>query len=314
MKKISIGMLLLFISAFCFLGFKKKISTPAQPTTTTLNGVNKQAALDMIQNFATYSGKDIRVKSLSAFYRVDQIRVINQALTNQNADGLRIYFGSGTPVPPSSTKIKADILLVATKPRPGGGTATLSAHADYYVPAGAGGLSTTEIGTANNEHGDQVRDWGGSLYNTKPPLVCLCAKPSGHLLPGGEAYLWVQDRYENGGKDKMPYNTKSEWFSYPFINALFNVLTDPNNPFTGLRIYVGKGFKDSQGNIRDVFILVPTTSVGKLDADYYCCLEDLSKTPFPNEKHIKVPAYKRFPFDSTGGGYDIGELCPSICN
>lgn len=322
MKKILLGVAAILLLASFLLAFKSKYlkTTPLSPITATLNGVDDKTAIAMIDNFAKNYDKDIGAKSVSAWYNVDQLKAINTLLMKEHkdqsiqTDGVRIYFGSDAPVSPGNTKLtNIKIFLVSTKPRipldP-----NKSDHIDYYNHSDD--FLKTEIGIATDDNGDLVRNQGGSLFNQKPPLSGACYKPSTHFLPGGLAYIWTQARYEHGPKpDLSAYNTKSEWFSYCFINYILTVITDTNKSFTGLRIYLGKGFVDKKKRIRDVFILVPTYSVGQLNGDSYNCLEDLLSYPCKeNEKLLKVDKFHRFPYTKDGGGYDEGELCPDVCN
>jgi hypothetical protein len=288
----------------------------------TLNGVDAGTATTMIGNFAKYYSFDTGPKSVSAWYSADQIRAINTQLIKEHSDpnyltdGVRIYFGSDVPQAPK-TKLNVKIFLVSTKLR-NPLVAGLSSHIDYYNHT-AGTLSGTEIAISTNDHGDKVRDMGGSLYNSKAPVTGYCTNPSTHFLASGDAYKWVQARYElNPKPDTSSYNTESEWFSYCFINYIFNIISDTTNNFTGLRIYLGKGFKDTTGKIRDVFILVPTYAVGTLNADSYNCLEELVTYPCAeDEKKIRIlraaSKSNRSLFLSLGAAYDEGELCPTNC-
>lgn len=314
MRKLIFGSLALVLVFFLFFNFKKAgtIKKSLAPVNVTLNGMDGPMAVQMISNFADNGNytKDNGLKSVSAFYNIVQIAAIQKLMEIEHLDptlkmdGIRIYLASNNAPTSSSAKLNINVFLVSTKPKTPTPNHT-SEHGDYYLHIG-GILSTSEVGVPVDDKGGEVLALGGSLYGDSPISPAhLCAKPSEHYIKDGLAQKWVRARYENGDKDDSPYNTISDWFRYDFIHEFFKAITDPNNHYSGLRIYLAKGPLDDNGNKRDVLILVPTKKSldGKIDIDDYDCLEDLPGVHFPRP-------------DTSGfdGGYDKGELCPFNCN
>jgi len=314
MKKLVFGVFAVLITAFLLPGFKNKSSKPRLPATVqqTLDGVDELTARQMINNFANNYDLDTGPKSVSIFYPISQINTINNLLIAENANasiattGVRFYLGSNQPLD-GATKLNVSILMVSTMGRQAPNSNHSSTNGDYYIHA-AGILSTTEIGVPTDDNGAGVLKQGGLLYGANPPAPSvLCSKPSPHYLAEGLAYSWVQKRYENSSTDDpSAYNTKSEFFSYCFINSLFTTLI--NNNYSGLRVYLGEG-TDKNGNLRDLFILVPTKLVNGQNQDDYDCLENLN----PNFCRADSGSSPHFT-NGAGGGYDEGELCPDVCD
>ena len=339
MKKKSFGMLALFVAAALFLCFKNKPAKPRQLTTVnaTLNGVDALTATTMIQNFEDNYAADGGAKSISAWYRADQLKAINDLLTSEastiGTDGLRFYFASDKPVSPN-TKLHVKIFLVPTIPKvpTNGHTST---HGDYYAHTGvfSNGFLTTETGIAMDDQADVGASNGASLYSKTQPANGVCnMQPTPHYLPANKAYSLVQARNEKNtnnpttAMDTSPYNTISDWYRLCFITSLFNAITDPNNHLDGLRIYLGKG-QMINGDIRDVVVLVPTHNVnGSPGVDDYDCMEDLAPVskPFCNDRsdsanylqstRKRLKSLIEIARSTNGGGYDNGELCPFNCN
>jgi hypothetical protein len=155
------------------------------------------------------------------------------------------------------------------------------------------------------------------------------------MVDNDEAYKWVQERHDTKyqGQASSPpirnaaaYNTESEWFDICFISSLFTKIVN-DTQFTGLRIYSGKGFPYN-GEEKDVFILVPTYANGRLNQDYYGCLNLTYSTPCnvplrDSLTHKKLTLLQRQELFNKNyrvsgnymtGGYDKGELCPTVCN
>jgi len=287
----------------------------SQTVYKTLNGIDSARATLMIATFAQYYDKDISDKSVSAWYSKDQIKNIYDILIaeeSKGADGVRIYFGCDPPST-GSTKLKTSILLVSTKGRTiSPPDANKSDHGDYYAHETSALGSQT--GNAIDDDAGNVYSQGGLLYGSVMPGKDTCKDPSKHYINVQLAYNWVQNRRENNGKnDKSPFNTKSEWFPMCFIKGIFGTIVNGNNGsvFSGLRIYLGKGFKDENDKIRDVFVLVPTT---QSNADFYRCLEDIANSPFctvPQQFNHSDSKNMLYPMLAA---YNNGELCPTHCN
>lgn len=314
MKKLVFGSPALILVFFLFFNLKKAspIKKLLPPVNVTLNGMDGPMAVQMIKNFTDNDNytRDKGLKSVSAFYNITQIAAIQKLMEIEHIDpmikmdGIRIYLASSNAPTSSNTKLNINIFLVSTKAKTSTPNHT-SKHGDYYLHVG-GILSSSEVGIPVDDKGSEVLAMGGSLYGESPTGPShVCQNPSGHYIKGGLAQQWVRARYENGEKDDSPYNTISDWFRYDFIHEFFKAITDPNNNYSGLRIYLANGPLDDHDNKRDVLILVPTkkSSDGKLDMDNYDCLEDLPGVHFPIS-------------DTSGfdGGYDKGELCPFNCN
>jgi len=324
MKKLVIGIFAVLITAFVLQGCKsnssKTAATPPPTVQQTLDGVPQSEALQKIKNFSDFSGKDVSSKSIAVFYPIAQLKAIDSILTKEHTDttatGIRFHFGCDSP---ASGNRNLKIYMVATNDR----KVTdphLSTHVDYYVHV-PNILSTTEIGTTNYNGSDEYKK-GGTLYGTMPPAYQSCSNPSRHFLPANTAYQWVQVRYDKGSNDQTPLNTTSEWFSYCFMHSIIKTMAQ--NKYTGLRVYLGKGFVDDSCKNRDVVILVPTKdSLGIMHQDDYHCLEDLpgyiicpdaiSKLHLDKCTTI-ITSGKKHPPITGGGGYDEGELCPDVCD
>ncbi|GAC1312736.1 MAG: hypothetical protein NVSMB24_34810 [Mucilaginibacter sp.] len=288
------------------------------PITKTLNGFDESKATKMISDFAnsfTVDGNrvstDVGKKSVYTWYSCADIKKIYDLLIDEKAkaDGIRIYFGCD-PKSPGSTKLKVHLFMVSTKKRtaPPDPIGNGSNHIDYYDHSGP--FSTYLNGTS--PFGDGVDDdaangpKNGALLYDKPNTTTAqfpttpCIDNDNHYIPNDIALKWVQKRGDSHTTTSDPsgYNTRSEWFDYPFIKKLFGIII--NNQFSGLRIYLGKGQVDAQGRVRDVLILLPTKKVGGIDKDDYECITGFSNNPFKSAKSI---------FAS-----DNGELCPDVCN
>jgi len=324
MKKSLLLISLLLIATSLVVAFKPKtknahLTVLSRPPIVykTLNGIDSASAVQMIATFARYYEKDISDKSISTWYSKDQIRDIYKILNDEEskgADGIRIYFGCDPPSP-GSTELKTSILLVSTKGRTiSPPDETKSDHGDYYAhETSALGRPT---GDAIDNDADNVYNQGALLYGSVMPGQDTCEEPSKHYINIPLAYNWVQQRREGNGKnDKSPLNTKSEWFPMCFIKGILGTIVNGNNGsvFSGLRIYLGKGFKDEKNKIRDVFVLVPTTSTSIGDADFYRCLEDISKTPFCSVPQEFYHSNSKNMLYAMLAVYDNGELCPTHC-
>lgn len=342
MKKVVIGILTLLITASFYQGYKKVLSTSRQASVKkTLNGYDYQRALDMISNFKKRYTNDHGLKSISAWYSKADIQNMLDLLTKEGndtnilTDGVRFYFGSETAL--GTTKLDVKILLVSTKAKTPVAPNNTSLHGDYYDHADTYFGSANVTGDAMQNAAAQMLQNGGLLYNAQSPIPNVtCLNPDAHLILGNDAYNWVQRRHDKDDngipplRDKSAYNTESEWFDICFISSLFSTVVNPNNNFDGIRVYLGNGrkIKNQPLTKRDVFILVPTRAKDSYHQDAYDCLNLVRNSlcdlhiggRFLKTKLTPVQLNLRFkskyfvtPY-FLDAGYDIGELCPSICN
>ncbi|MDB5123933.1 MAG: hypothetical protein JWP94_2062 [Mucilaginibacter sp.] len=342
MKKLVIGMLTLLITASFYQGYKKPLSTSRQaPFQKTLNGYDRQRALGMISNFKGRYAKDYGLKSISAWYSKADIQNMLDLLTKEGndpnilTDGVRFYFGSETA--PGTTKLDVKILLVSTMAKTPVAPDHTSQHGDYYDHTANYLGSANVTGDAMQDAAGHVFQNRGLLYGSQSPIPNVkCPNPDAHLILGNDAYNWVQRRHDKDDngipplRDKSAYNTESEWFDICFISSLFSAVVNPNNNLDGIRVYLGNGrkVKNQPPTKRDVFILVPTRAKGSYHQDAYDCLNIVPTSlcalniggRFLKTKLTPVQLKLRFkskyfvtPY-FLDAGYDIGELCPSICN
>jgi hypothetical protein len=313
----------------------KAVPLAPPPVQKTLNGYDQDVAVQMIANFALNYLNDTSSKSLTAWYSAGELNNINNLLLAEAdirpTDGVRFYFGCDAP-PAGTTQLAVSILMVSTETRDDP-AANQSAHGDYYDhTADFLSAGTTGATTDNNAAGSAAR--GASLYGAAAPPNDLCGEPSQHYLDTTTVYDWVSRHCEtNASNVTSPLNTKSEWFPLPFITGLFSSITKGQVQFgfDGMRIYLGKGYIDKDGLMRDVFILVPTTAgANDTHLDYYNCLEDLSLSSFGDPIGADRASVEKFPARAVhlekfrkaakgispwySGGYDNGELCPDVCN
>ena len=316
------------------LSSKDSTKTFSPTVQKTLNGYDKLTALQMISDFAGNYMADVRPKSLNAWYSLDEIKNINDLLLAEAqvrpTDGVRFYFGCNPP-PAGTTELTLSIFMVSTETRTAVGTQ--SNHGDYYDHV-ADFLSTGTTGAAVNNDAANSLAGGATLYNGTAPANDLCGHPGQHYLDTNTVYAWVSKRCENSGAhDNTALNTKSEWFPLCFITSIFSSIVkgQASSGLDGLRIYLGKGYVDKDGLMRDVFILVPTKAGDNgTHIDYYSCLEDLLQSSFCGDFTTKSARAIKFPAREIhiqnfrravnaksfweGGGYDNGELCPTYCN
>ncbi|OIQ65418.1 hypothetical protein GALL_530230 [mine drainage metagenome] len=269
----------------------------------------------MIANFKLKRAADKGAKSVSVWFNAAQIKAMADLLKNEaisrGTDGVRFYFGSDTPMG-NNHKLHVKLLLVSTIGRQA--NPPLSTHGDYFDHTAdfQDNFLLTETGQITNDQSNVAAGNGATLYNGNEPNSGTCSvRPvPTHYLDEHQAYNFVKARNErnpdNNTRDESGYNTNSDWFKICFISSLFNVIADTATyKLDGLRVYLGEG-KIDDGTVRDVVILVPTHTVnGKRAVDYYDCLEGLQ----PIREHFCPPDTSAF-----GGGYDKGELCPTVCN
>jgi len=292
----------------------------------TLNGYDQDVAQQMIANFANNYTSDTSTKSILAWYSVDQLKNINDLLTEEmdtvGTDGVRLYFGCDAPEP-GKTKLNLSIFMVSTKPQ-APANANQSNHGSYY-DHNAPYLNAGPFGATVNDNAALGLSQGALLYDELAPPADTCSDPGDHYIDSVTAYNWVRSRCElNGACDKSPLNTRSEWFDISFITSLFSSIID--NGLSGLRIYLGKGHVDKTGLVRDVTLLVPTReNDGGNHVDDYTCLDGIlnshfvSLPPALNNNSSVTSKASIADLDDVittrfAGGYDNGELCPSNCD
>jgi hypothetical protein len=325
---------------------------PATPVVKkTLNGFGYDYANQMINDYCRNFNSGVSgypVKPVHAWYSIDQIqKMYNLLMCESKVNGVRFYLGSETPGNPND--VKYHIFLLTTYEDHGSGTGQSgcgtvtkqSINRDYYGH-NANYLvgSDPPFGDALPRNPTQAISDGARLYDAahNPTEKPCTTRKSEHYLDAAVAHGWVLKRAINN--DVSGFNTKSEWFDACFIKAVFHtILANQSSPtnLSGLRIYLGKGYKDETGMDRDVFILVPTKveqvpgSNATIHADYYDCLEKLNPQEFnkcvtplaatgrsengilpdTNQSHILKHIEK---YGYWYGGYDNGEMCPNSCN
>jgi hypothetical protein len=311
----------------------------AQQVQQTLDGTSATVAQQKIANFQSHRVRDEGTnKSISVFYPISKLKQIDDLLTEEHtadpvnkSTGIRFYLGCDAPS--TGTKVRnVEIYMVSTDEK----TPVLpdhpSTHGDNYRHV-ANRLSPIQIGTLNIDEADALNK-GATLYGSQQPLESTCANPSKHFLPDSTAFARVRKRSKLAGKDQSFINTESEWFPYCFIHSVISAMEQ--NGYSGLRVYLGKGYVPELHTERDVFILVPTkTNTAGLEVDDYHCLEDqqgFTGCPVPqqsgqrllkstsgasSEQHlyrINSVNFGTVTGGAPGAGYDEGELCPDVCN
>lgn len=302
----------------------------------TLNGVDYNTkAKSMIATFkGAYSLDRNRLRSISEWYSRKDIEDMLDLLKGEadRVDGIRFYFGAQSV---NGNQIATRLFLVTTKLRiPVPTDPKISAHQDYYEHDSKYAILSRETGADLYDNSTEELKEGGLLYGDKKPdfTGTNCTLQDPHMLDGDKAYDWVQKRHDTPYAGSLPapvrdpsnYNTESEWFDICFISSLFSKIVN-DNQFTGLRVYSGKGFSSKD---RDVFILVPTYANGRLNQDYYKCLNLTYASPcnvplrdsITGKKFTKIELQNKFniKYLKSGnymtGAYDNGELCPDVCN
>ncbi|MDP9046856.1 MAG: hypothetical protein M3N14_01885 [Bacteroidota bacterium] len=313
---------------------KKALATPLDKT---LNGFDGISARAMIQNFSesfvidgNLISDDNSKKSVYTWYSLDQINKIDSLLSSEKADGMRIYLGADKRAP-GSKKLKVHLFMVSTRKRvTGDPVGNGSKHIDYYTHSAAYLNGTQPFGDGIDDSAKDGPKNGAQLYDKPttaighfPTAVCNDTDP--HYIDNNTALTWVQKRGDmvTATSDPTGYNTKSEWIDSSFVHKLFKVMKEHN--FSGLRVYLGEGRIDTAGHERDVFILVPTRSSGKIEMDDYSCIADYYNNPFDSilralkgNKHKLIKKSKGIPAKRTSNSFmwlsDNGELCPDVCN
>jgi hypothetical protein len=246
------------------------------PIEISLNGYSIYDADNMVYRFDYGRIKNDNSKT-NVWFSKGLIHNIFTLLSNENADGIRIYFASETA--------GNNIILVST--RDGGGNSSAASgknHLDYFEHT-AVFLSTAQSnGDIKVDHGSPGS--GALLYNTSSPCSGQdCSILPEHDLKCDTAYCWVNN-YSLDVNDTT--NTKSEWFDLKLIGKLDTELqkgTGLNSP-DGLRIYFAKNKKYQKLTL----IMVTTKTVdGVPHTDYYEC------------------------FKPKKGVTDNGEQCPNNC-
>jgi len=337
MKKTVVALITIIVTMSFSSGkrTKNKLSSLRQSKGYTLNGFDYPSARKMIDFFDTTYTNDKGRKSFCAWFSKAEIAVMQKALQEEvaNVDGVRLYFGADSKIGTKLQNIKLFLISTTKRARPAKG---LSVHGDYeehesYLNKNLGQYYSNKCGT--------VLGMGGVLYgDTRPNPGPLCIGNIRHQMGGSNTYNWIQRRHDqkkfsrpnSRDRDSSAYNTESEWFEVCFVSSLFTAISDPGNNIDGLRIYMGNGFKLQSFKKRDVFIMVPTRAEGNKHVDNLGCLKLLSayrsckilqrpNAPHPSERVMNELFNERyFVLKATmgvmDGGYDKGELCPTICN
>lgn len=342
MKKLVMGIVAVLTTILLFAACKNKPANNVakKPVTTprTLNGIKYSDAMKMISDFQTNDAYkyDIGEKSVTAWLSRSDIQIMRSVLNDEaiknGVDGVRFYFGAESR---NGTELGVKVILITTKlknplPNPGD---SVSTHGDYPTNDT---LLTAELGESHHHKADSISQVGGLLYgDNNPTMPGRCVGRSLHSITGRQTYNWVQrrdDKKDNRPKpirhcDTSGYNTKSEWFDICFISSLFDAVLNNNNNLDGLRIYLGEAYKPKLFKNRDVFIIVPTHKNGSYHEDVFNCITltrsslcKLNEHPAikPSETELDDKFHKVY-FESESsnfmdGGYDKGELCPTICN
>jgi len=289
------------------------------PLLITLNGIKKADADKMFQQFLNYRSQDIKPTQKSIWFdSVTFHRIV--ALLNKErgpdpvsgpdkygqTDGMRIYFVSDTTI--NSGKLNNSIILVSTQNAgPSDSVPSKARHHDYY---------NHEDNILFHENPDTLKgiastryphNWGENLYifGIYKDDVSSCDEP--HYTSRKRAYEMVNQF------GKGPITTKAEWFNIGLLRLL------DSTPHDGIRIYFCRhpqtynNKPDTDAN-KENFVLVSTHTHTFLrkpyHADNFNCKASLG---FFKEKN-NWDWYREHLFQSTGGGDDNGELCPSHCD
>jgi hypothetical protein len=327
MKKLLIGVLASLVIAAALFSCKPKKTTTATGTAPaaqntvqkTLNGFTFDEATTRIGYFDKNCTMDTKPKSVYAFYDISQIKNIYDLLVSEasppiskNITGVRIYLGceDQPPVTPG-TRLKIHMYMVSTRARIRNGTTNDPAghgdkdNIDYYDHTAAYLTSSNAqpFGVAIQDDAKNASDAGAYLYHPDdnvprgrfPPGTCRDI----HYFDNQKTLDYVRKRGHPAIRESEPTidTTRAEWFDIKFIRSFFKALITPQNKFTGLRIYLGKGKTLKYPEERDLFFFIPTKwdAFKRVNADDYTCLSDL----------VGKDAIK---------GYDNGELCPNYCN
>ncbi|MFI5163423.1 MAG: hypothetical protein ACHQHN_19245 [Sphingobacteriales bacterium] len=338
MKKLLFGLCIIAISAAFFPAQQNKPikASPKAPGDKTLNGIDYDSAIGMINNFNTDYPSDVGLKSACAWFNKDEIQKMQTELTRQIGviDGVRFYLGEASK---NGTELKIEILMLATQLKAPAQVTTghTSIYGDYPLKNSS---ISNQLGQYYSSQAFKALSDGGLLYGDhQPAMGGPCSNPDVHLLNSNDAYTWVQKRHDiddptPNKRDKSAYNTKGEWFDACFISTLFDAILKDSNNLDGLRVYLGEGRLDEYNKARDVVILVPThqdVDDANVHKDDFRCLQ-LIPTSFcappaggrfkrakpTNAELLRLFNAKYLKTNNSymAGVYDNGELCPDVCN
>ncbi|MCJ8210441.1 hypothetical protein MUY27_12055 [Mucilaginibacter sp. RS28] len=252
----------------------------AVPDVYTLNGLTKTEATTIVQAFRSDRKA---VAPASVFFGLTDLEAIDKILTDNNADGVRVYYGKT-----AANQFK--LVLVPTK---GNGTTSLQRpkHDDFFLNTDPG----INAGNAVMEKLTGPYTLGATLLD--PTFHCpnglVCGTPHRHYLDCNNSFKWVQNYMKLDFKTDT-IDTNSEWFESCLISDLCQTLK--NNHGDGIRVYFS--YKNDAPSSKHRFVITTTVAgTSGSHKDKRMC--------------VTLPTCARLlPHDQD---FDNGEQCPNNC-